>query len=73
MVGDGWFPFVEILASDFKALSRAYESKFNLEHTVNGIVDRFNEERVRQVTDKWWRNQHFLEKKVLIQAALRHI
>lgn len=70
MLQDGWFPFVEILAGDFQSLSEAYESKFDLENKVNGIVNRFKEERISKVTDRWWENEHFLKHQVQIQAGV---
>jgi len=70
LLKDGWFPFVEILAGDFKALSEAYESNFDLENKINSIIGKFDEERISKITDKWWRNEHFLEHQTLIQAGI---
>jgi len=70
MMKDGWFPFVEILAGEYKKLSEAYLNKFDFENKVKTIVDSFNEERIKKITEKWWKNQIFSDKKSLIEAGV---
>ncbi len=70
MMKDGWFPFVEILADEYKKLSEVYQSKFDFENKVKNIVDSFNEERIKKITEKWWKNQIFSDKKSLIEAGV---
>jgi len=70
MLKDGWFPFVEILAGEYKKLSEAYQNKFDFENKVKSIVDNFNEERIKKIKEKWWKNQIFSDKKTLIEAGI---
>ena len=70
MMKDGWFPFVEILAGEYKKLSEAYQNKFDFENKVKTIVDSFGEERIKKITEKWWKNQIFSDKKSLIEAGV---
>ncbi|HLD27092.1 MAG TPA: hypothetical protein VJB63_04005 [Patescibacteria group bacterium] len=70
MMKDGWFPFVEILAGVYKKLSEAYQSKFDFENKIKAIVDSFNDERIKKITEKWWKNQIFSDKKSLIEAGV---
>lgn len=70
MMKDGWFPFVEILAGEYKKLSEAYQNKFDFENKVKTIVDSFSEERIKKITEKWWKNQIFSDKKSLIEAGV---
>lgn len=70
MMKDGWFPFIEILAGEYKKLSEAYLNKFDFEKKIKTTVDSFNEERVKKITEKWWKNQIFSYKKSLIEAGI---
>ena len=70
MMKDGWFPFVEILAGEYKKLSEIYQNKFDFEDRIKVIVDSFNNERIKTITGKWWKNQSFLDKKTLIEAGI---
>lgn len=70
MMKDGWFPFVEILAGEYKELSNVYENKFDFETKIKSIVDSFSEERIKKITDKWWKKQVFAKKKALIEPGI---
>jgi hypothetical protein len=70
MLKDGWFPFVEIIAGEYKALSEAYTDRLDFENRKKAIVDGFTEERIRKITDKWWKNQTFADKRTLIEAGV---
>jgi len=70
MMKDGWFPFVEIFAGEYKKLSEAYQNKFDFENKVKTIVDSFDNKRINKITEKWWKNQIFSDKKSLIEAGV---
>ena len=71
MVKDGWFPFVEILSNDYKRLATAYEDGSRPSASeVKTLIDKFDESRVRGMTDKWWGNTIFQEKEKLLQAGI---
>src|SRR5207247_1929398 len=70
MMKDGWFPFIDIIAGEYKALSEAYQNKFDFENRAKAIVDSFAEERIKRITDKWWKNPIFAEKRTLIEAGI---
>ncbi|MCH8801167.1 MAG: hypothetical protein IH963_09685 [Chloroflexi bacterium] len=70
MQQDGWFPFIEMLPDEFNSLARAYENKFDFENQVNKILDRFDEARIREITDRWWKNEQFATKRNIIEAGL---
>ncbi len=71
MVNDGWFPFVEILGSEYKTLVNTYQNeKFDYDDRVRILLDRFDESRVRRITTKWWKNPIFQEKRQLLQAGI---
>ena len=71
MVTDGWFPFVEILGNEYKTLFETYQNdKFTYDNTVKKLLDSFNEPRLKKITDKWWENPLFEEKRELLQAGI---
>ncbi|MFC1941201.1 hypothetical protein ACFLWL_02180 [Chloroflexota bacterium] len=70
MIKDGWFPFIEIIGGEYKSLSEAYQNKFHFEDTIDKIVGNFDKERIGKITNKWWRNQIFEEKKDILQAGI---
>ena len=71
MVQDGWFPFIEILGNEYKTLAGTYQNeKFTYDDTVGSLLDKFDESRVRRMTEKWWEERIFQEKQHLLQAGI---
>jgi len=70
LVNDGWFPFIEILGSDFKEISEAYKNYPPLLERANRIIEKFDSERINKISSKWWKNTIFAEKKMIIETAL---
>jgi hypothetical protein len=69
MMKDGWFPFIEIL-TEYKKLSAIYQNKFNFENEIKTIINKFDKERIKKITEKWWGNKIFADKKKLIEAGI---
>ena len=71
IIADGWFPFVEILGDEYKRLFETYQNdKFTYENDVRKLLDSFNEMRIKSITDKWWENSFFQEKRELLQPGI---
>ena len=70
MMKDGWFPFIEIIAEEYEKLSEMYKNKYDFENRIHVLVDSFTEERIKMITEKWWRNQIFKDKKTIIEAGI---
>ena len=71
MVADGWFPFVEFLGKDYEELAAIYKNgKPTSDHVVKTLLNKFDESRLRTVTDKWWANSLFQQKQKLLQAGI---
>ena len=71
MMDDGWFPFVEILGKDYRELAAMYQNgKSTSDYAVKALLDKFDESRLREMTDKWWNNLLFQEKRELLQAGI---
>ena len=69
MIEDGWFPFIEIIGAEYKSLSEAYQNKFHFKDTIDKIVSNFDKARIERITNRWWRNKIFIEKKDILQAG----
>jgi predicted DNA-binding transcriptional regulator len=70
MVDDGWFPFVELIGGDYEELSKAYEDKVDFENRIENIFRRFDSERIRKITDRWWKKSVFVNRKPVIEAGI---
>jgi hypothetical protein len=68
---DGWFPFIEILASEFKELSEAYKNLPDPKKKIEEVVARFEKERVERIINKWWSKELFSDKKVILESGIR--
>lgn len=71
LLKDGWFPFIDILALEFKELSEAYKNLADPQEQVQKIVEKFNEERVQRIVKKWWKNEVFLDKKEILESGIQ--
>ena len=69
MIKDGWFPFIEIIGAEYKSLSETYQNKFHFEDTIDKTVSNFDKARIERITNRWWRNKIFTEKKNILQAG----
>lgn len=70
MQKDGWFPFVQLLSWQYKALAEAYQDKFDFNNKIEKVVNSFDKETIEKIVDTWWKNQIFKDKKELIQAGI---
>ena len=71
MINDGWFPFVDILGNEYKGLASTYQNeKFAYDDKVKQMLESFNENRVKEITEKWWQNPFFQKKQQLLQAGI---
>ncbi len=70
MIRDGWFPFIEIIGGEYRSLSEAYQNKFHFEERIDEIIGSFDKARIEKITNKWWKNQIFVDKKNILQAGI---
>ena len=71
MVVDGWFPFVALLGKDYEELDAIYKNgRPASDYAVKTLLDRFDESRLKIMTDKWWENPLFQQKRELLQAGI---
>lgn len=70
MLKDGWFPFIEIISSEFKELSEAYKHLSDPKQKIDEIVTKFNNARIETIIGKWWSKGLFLDKKAILESAI---
>lgn len=70
LIEKGWFPFIQIIGSEFDQLRKSIDSEKELSRVENYIGNSFTKERITNLSDFWWRNSIFNNKKDLIQAGL---
>ncbi|MEI8360792.1 MAG: hypothetical protein WCG01_01565 [bacterium] len=71
IIKDGWFPFIEIIGSEFKLLTEIYHDKFDFQNRITQILNNFTKERIDKISNKWWGNDIFANKKELIMAGIK--
>jgi hypothetical protein len=70
LVGSGWFPFVEIIAGEFKDLLRHGEAGFDLTNIEPTIIAKFDEGRLQHMLKRWLTKPHFAAKSDLLKEAV---
>jgi hypothetical protein len=69
VVSDGWFPFLELLGSEFDQLMEIY----SLEEPTDSLgrfLEAFDQGRMSRITDSWWYNAILNEKRKLLEAGI---
>lgn len=70
LVDAGWFPFVEIIGSEFRALADAAEAGFSLDDAEADLVAKFDPERLERMFERWAANPHFAPKERIFRSAV---
>lgn len=69
LLGAGWFPFVEIITTEFRELARHVEAKFDIAELEANIVAAFDAARLGHVLDRWAAKPHFAAKATLLREC----
>jgi len=70
LTASGWFPFVEIITSEFRDLLRHCEAGFDVAEIEDTILAKFDEARLQRVFERWIAKPHFAAKASLLKAAI---
>ena len=71
MAKDGWFPFIELIGGEeYKLLSEAYKNKRFHAITADSVIKKFDDDRMKKITDRWWNKDVFCEKKTILMAGI---
>jgi hypothetical protein len=71
LVTAGWFPFVEILGTEFESLANSCEAGFELDDAEASILTKFDSERMERMFGRWMDKAHFSGKERLLRSALK--
>lgn len=70
LIQGGWFPFAEIITSEFRDLLHHCEAGFEFKDIDNKILAAFDDDRIQRIQERWLARPHFAEKAELLKAAL---
>jgi hypothetical protein len=70
LVASGWFPFAEIITTEFRELARHAEAGFDISEIEEKIVAAFGEARLGHLFERWAAKPHFATKDALLKEAL---
>ena len=71
LVAAGWFPFAEIVTSEFPELVSHCEAGFDLKDIEDKIVEAFDETRLDHMLQRWLAKPHFASRENVLRSALR--
>jgi hypothetical protein len=71
MTSDGWFPFQDFLQGEWDELVGIYKSDFDQPNRLEKLCKRYDQDRLRAITEKWWRNPIFVGKRSILEAGVR--
>lgn len=71
MLEDGWFPFIEIAATEYRDLARAYADRFDFEARVARVVSAFDEVRLKEIAARWWSDPVFESRRLILETGIR--
>jgi len=70
MFADGWFPFIQLLGGDFEELAACYKHKSDFPGNVDRFLSRFDKDRIKTFTNRWWKNLLFKNKQKILEAGI---
>jgi hypothetical protein len=70
LIVSGWFPFVEIITSEFKDILRHCEADFDVTEIEAAVLAKFDETRLQRILDRWLAKPHCFAKEALLKAAI---
>jgi len=70
LLAAGWFPFVEIITTEFRVLANHIEAKFEIAEIEAKIVGAFDAARLDHLFTRWIAKAHFAAKAALLKEAL---
>jgi hypothetical protein len=71
LVKAGWFPFAEIITSEFRELVQNCEAGFDLKDVEDKIIASFDEARLDRMLDRWLSKPHLAAREVVLRSAIR--
>ena len=69
LLAAGWFPFVEIITSEFPDLARCAEAGFDITEIETKIVAAFDSARINRLLERWSAKSHLAARIDLLNEA----
>lgn len=70
LVEAGWFPFAEIIGSEFRALANTAEVAFGFDEAEKELLAKFDGPRLERMFDRWISNPHLKRKERILRSAV---
>jgi len=70
IVSAGWFPFISLIGVAYDNVVRYYKDPEKNIFALNTVLDTYDDKKIDELTEYWWRSILFYEKKSLIEAGL---
>ncbi|MGQ0581935.1 MAG: hypothetical protein ACT4O6_08365 [Reyranella sp.] len=67
----GWFPFIELLGSEWDELLGFYRQVPPMVGLPIAVPVKFTDARIEEISSRWWAKSAFAERKPLIDAGLQ--
>lgn len=71
LVQAGWFPFLELMNGEFKALVEWQKAGFGLEDAELELLAKFDDERLDRMFTRWMERPHLKDKEAILEPAIR--
>ena len=68
----GWFPFAEIITSEFSELIQTCEAGFDLKEAETKIVVAFDSKRLDRMLTRWLARPHFAAREAILRSAIKN-
>lgn len=66
----GWFPFAEIIGSEFEELMNHIQAGWPLEEAEPDLLAKFDTPRLNRILERWLAKQEFASRQTLLRAAI---
>ncbi|MYE05317.1 MAG: hypothetical protein F4Y00_10145 [Bacteroidetes bacterium SB0662_bin_6] len=70
LIDRGWFPFIQFSTDEFRQLRHGISEPSELNAVEAHIVQAFSADRIDEISEGWWNNPAFRDKKEIIAAGL---
>lgn len=70
LVAAGWFPFVEIITTEFRELAQQVEAGFDIAEIEPKIIEAFDVARLSHLLERWAAKPHFAARDGLLKEAV---
>jgi hypothetical protein len=70
LIRTGWFPFAEIIGSDFEILANPCEAGFELGDAEDNLLRKFDDERLDRMFRRWINKPHFKTKERILKSGI---